>query len=329
MIVRLYKDIVETVVKGLLEFQREDAVTFELATGTPNHTGQQLLDLLMKVVNEEPAERDLIDQIVGVLRLPYTGNRFSTGTLDRLRQALMLPSELAAFTSSVNEHWQCAVCTHPLEHGEMVTVRREASGQIVVRCSNCAVPELVACADGKHHKSLGRALQQKLQRAGSGCLACEEEVRRASVAAERPGLVSTAAVTTSEATTVSNARGESWVTAVGYAASPASPAPTAPTVTSGATWAQEALAMPAPPPPVYRSISARLGDAAASLTGARSAAAQEPNIIERSRRYAELQAIEREILRQNELTNILAPADPVDDYLADDYDDILDDGGDE
>jgi hypothetical protein len=130
-------------------------------------------------MDAEPGEADLIDKIVQILGLPHLENRVSIGMLAKLRQALLLPSEIRALTDTMNAAWICGSCRAPIDQGELLTVRRESSnGQriLVIYCARCFDPTFVRCAGGQHQARLSTGFARTLRK----CLDAEcPECRRA------------------------------------------------------------------------------------------------------------------------------------------------------
>lgn len=183
MIVRVYREIIEQVLGVLKQYQNDDAVGFERVAGSqPTYatSGQELIDLLVKMLTEEPAEKDLIDKIVDTLGLPFVVNRMGSSTIRALRDAVLLPSEIDAFERSLEEHWQCGACHHTFDVGEVTALRRDSNGQAQVRCSNCVDLMYMACDSGKHQVGIPSSIRNKLLKLASDCEACRTEARRAS-----------------------------------------------------------------------------------------------------------------------------------------------------
>lgn len=201
MIVRLYKDIVQQIHNILKVYRENDGIRFESIVQDFEQPGalrsaDDLIELLGKLANEEPVETDLIDAIVGTLRLPYTTNRVSSSVLQNLREALMLPSELQAFIDALNGQWQCAVCSHTMTGGELGVLRRESGGPVSIRCLNCAAPEYVVCSNGKHQRHIPKAVIQRLARAQEGCEMCESEASNQAPATQSGSTWTTSALNT-------------------------------------------------------------------------------------------------------------------------------------
>lgn len=181
MVVRLYKDIVSQVLLVLMRYRDDDEQRFELAAqAQPTYaaTGQELIDLLTRLVTEEPAEQDLIDKIVIAVRLPFVSNRMSLTSIQLLRDAVLLPSEIDAFERSLDSHWQCGNCQHILECGEVATLRSDGDGTAQLRCAGCADLMYIACNSGRHQVTIPSSLRSKLLKLGSECRECQVEASR-------------------------------------------------------------------------------------------------------------------------------------------------------
>lgn len=107
-------------------------------------------ELLIKQLTEDYSvrgEKDLIDQIVQTLQLPYGRNALSGETMRRLRQALLLPSEMGGLLHRLRaREMSCGQCGNPLHDRESVTYVRTGEGEFVFTCHRCAPPLTVSCA---------------------------------------------------------------------------------------------------------------------------------------------------------------------------------------
>lgn len=114
-------------------------------------------------------DKDLIDTIVRTLQLPNCGNVLSGRTLERLRQAILLPDEMAGLIDRLaRQEWSCSACGHQFQDGEMGTIQRPVLQGNNMRtqlvCSNCALPTFVACSNGcKNSMEIGKKLFGRLR----------------------------------------------------------------------------------------------------------------------------------------------------------------------
>lgn len=113
-----------------------------------------LVDLVATQINQSSSqargdrrEGDLIDTIVNILGLNYSGSRVGGDTLRELRRAILLPEEIAKFTAKARAtELFCGMCGRQLDNMESVTVYRDG-GSAAVACINCLYPERIACSD--------------------------------------------------------------------------------------------------------------------------------------------------------------------------------------
>lgn len=89
------------------------------------------------------SNEDLIDTIINTLQLPYVSNRISGGNVDRLRRAILLPSERLQLKERLKEAF-CNNCNTLLSNNEAVVFMLGEYGPIL-RCLRCATPGIVPC----------------------------------------------------------------------------------------------------------------------------------------------------------------------------------------
>jgi hypothetical protein len=121
-------------------------------TDSPAHvelTDATIVGAMEQIMAPRHNQADLIDQLVRVLKFPFAQNLFNQSTLDSLRMALLLPSEMEAFAGKLGGKAFCVACGKQLVQGEMVTVTTgttnwgKASG-IALACQRCVHPTCVA-----------------------------------------------------------------------------------------------------------------------------------------------------------------------------------------
>lgn len=163
--VRLYEEHANQIVELLMALRDRLPQAFEVKThGQMPISGNELYDIIMEQLQQQsPPEKDLIEQIVKVLGLPFIENRLSMAAMKQLRNLLMLPSEIDAWVRMVHESWFCPGCGVEMHQGQMVTIEKGETGAKVF-CTNCVPPRSVVCNNGKHlmptTKRLMRAIQE-------------------------------------------------------------------------------------------------------------------------------------------------------------------------
>lgn len=94
----------------------------------------------------------LLDEVAKLVCTSFGRNAIDGRTLNRLRQVLLLPEELAELRADLHRHeLHCVHCRRPLQDGEMVTlcVTEGANHDVSIACTNCRVPEYVPCKCGE------------------------------------------------------------------------------------------------------------------------------------------------------------------------------------
>lgn len=108
-----------------------------------------LIDDLAKQLSSSEAsgssDRDLIDTIVRITGLPHARGLMSCSTMQRLRDALLLPDEIVELKKTFAAELHCESCSHKFVQGEMasIMVNGPNSGAIVV-CTRCRKPSSMA-----------------------------------------------------------------------------------------------------------------------------------------------------------------------------------------
>ena len=95
-----------------------------------------------QLIKKKTDDSDLLDTIVGILRLPYLGG-FTSSAVKLLRDAILIPSELSELRKATKSAARCS-CGHVFEDAEMATVNR-AEGMINLLCTACVRPSYVRC----------------------------------------------------------------------------------------------------------------------------------------------------------------------------------------
>lgn len=104
-------------------------------------------DLTEQVMSTETSNGDqpLLDSIVDLLQLPWTGNRIGAETLDTMRKAILRPSEVNNFAKVSREAFVCSACSHKFTSRELGCLVRGANNNLLMQCMNCASPAYAAC----------------------------------------------------------------------------------------------------------------------------------------------------------------------------------------
>lgn len=123
------------------------ALTFLDASDSPLDAGtmSDLIDTCVSLLvsTREGDDRDLIDTIVRLLGLPYSRNTLAGSTLQHLRQALLLPEELADLKRKLEVERFCASCGHKFVSAEMTTYIASGDARCFY-CTRCHRPTSVA-----------------------------------------------------------------------------------------------------------------------------------------------------------------------------------------
>ena len=145
----------KTGVAALLQQYRSDDPSKENAVanavnyylnGYPDETpsnDEVLSGVFGQLTKKKTDDSDLLDTIVGILRLPYLGG-FSSSAVKPLRDAILTPSELSELRKLAKSAAKCS-CGHAFESSEMVTVNVSGDGQVSLVCTACVRPSYVRC----------------------------------------------------------------------------------------------------------------------------------------------------------------------------------------
>lgn len=138
----------------------------------PGHTTMRwphtVSETLLKGLAEEDKPRgdaDLIDQMVRAIQLPHARNVLSGESMRRLRNAVLLPSELGGLSARLTaREMSCAQCGFPLHDRESVTMMRTGDGAQTIVCHRCAPPQVVPCASCEETASLSSKAMSAMSR---------------------------------------------------------------------------------------------------------------------------------------------------------------------
>ncbi len=109
--------------------------------------GHSCLDMVLLIGKQlkggEPRDRDLIDTIVKAVSLPYAKNSFAGSTIQYLREAILIPEEIAALKLSLQKEMSCTLCGHKFIRGEMSTAMINGNDKSFI-CTRCTKPSFLA-----------------------------------------------------------------------------------------------------------------------------------------------------------------------------------------
>lgn len=111
---------------------------------------EDMFTQLVTQIHEDGQDRDtdLIDLIVNTLQLPHAQNTLSGDRIARLKQAILLPSELASLGEKLRlRELSCGNCGGKIHDGEAVTLRYNGNrqGPSTLYCAACVGPDQIAC----------------------------------------------------------------------------------------------------------------------------------------------------------------------------------------
>lgn len=128
-----------------------------------------IIDMAQALNNDKyvgASDKDLIDQLVDILQLPYPRNTLSGKTLEYLSKAILLPEELGKLSARLKgQEMACGTCGRDLQSGEGVTIAADGKSRVLL-CSGCRIPDFFACKCGlglgelpdKWRKALGKGI---------------------------------------------------------------------------------------------------------------------------------------------------------------------------
>lgn len=203
MLLRFYKPYIERVLMGLVFMQEngftmkhflefagrgrgvlgvEDPTLYALHRAAGRHGAAPDLPTMIKLMGEQLTttekvdDGELIDLIVTTLQLPFSRNILAGPALHSLRQAILLPTELAGLRTRLQaQETSCGHCGQEVVNGELVTMVREGGGLNSVWCQRCAPAvnsgiAIVACQKCSSHVPLAGKVVKLLKIACQTCL---------------------------------------------------------------------------------------------------------------------------------------------------------------
>jgi hypothetical protein len=103
----------------------------------------EMIDALLSAPGTTSHHGSLIDQIVELLKEPYSRNVLSGKTLNALRRAILLPEEMAKVAEAFRKELACAACGKTFVNTEMAIF--EAGPPVAFFCTRCTIPSFAAC----------------------------------------------------------------------------------------------------------------------------------------------------------------------------------------
>ncbi len=132
------------------------------------HWPSDLIEGLIRGIQDDDSPRgdkNLLDQIVLCLQMPYSRNVLSGDALRRLRQALLLPSEQAGLNARLTaREMSCSQCGIPLHDRESVTIMRTGDNAQTLVCHRCSSPHHVPCASCENVANLSSKAMAAMSR---------------------------------------------------------------------------------------------------------------------------------------------------------------------
>lgn len=92
----------------------------------------------------------VIDTVMDILTTPYSRNVLTGENLRRLKDAILLPSDLSNVAEALRRELACVACGKPLVHGEGVTAVDGSQGKVFY-CWRCHFPDYAPCTVGGCH----------------------------------------------------------------------------------------------------------------------------------------------------------------------------------
>lgn len=121
-------------------------------------------------------ESDLVDQIVRALQLPWGRNVLSGQSMQRLRAAVLLPSEQAGLLARLRaKEMSCTTCGAPFHDHESVTMRVYSDGTQGIECHRCVPPVHIPCVSCGETVELSDKAMKAMSR--MQCKSCQEAKR--------------------------------------------------------------------------------------------------------------------------------------------------------
>jgi len=121
----------------LLKFLDDDSL------GNIDEVMKDVADVLNQ--QDQNYDRELIDQMIAILKSAYPSNVLAGKTMDKLMKAILLPEELTALRETVRKaEMHCVLCGRQVDNGELVTLVTRDGGAGLT-CLECKPPSIMKC----------------------------------------------------------------------------------------------------------------------------------------------------------------------------------------
>ena|SRR3989304_219036 len=141
------------------------------ATVRDVETIDDLINIMVKQLTFEQDSGDIIDALVETVRLPYARNVLSGKTIDELRKAILIPSEIVGLKDRlIKRELSCVSCGHEFTNAEIGVISKEDAG-VEIFCAKCAYPTHVACVVCKRTTKLSTEILDLFDK-GMKCNVC-------------------------------------------------------------------------------------------------------------------------------------------------------------
>ena len=137
--------------------EQVQVATYRMQLGKAESGLDDTIDEMMAMVSKQLKEAqdgsnegnysDLIDTLVTVLQLPYARNTLSGKTMQSLKKALLLPSELNGIKETLKKKERhCAGCGHKFVSSEVATITTGEQDEGLLMCIKCIIPTYIRCS---------------------------------------------------------------------------------------------------------------------------------------------------------------------------------------
>lgn len=100
-------------------------------------------------------DQDLIETLATYISNPYARNAIAGRNLRQLREAILLPDELARVANALRQELSCVSCGGEFVNGEGATAFTSEGGGMSFRCTKCYRPEVWRCVHGECRGRVG------------------------------------------------------------------------------------------------------------------------------------------------------------------------------
>lgn len=113
---------------------------------TPNFE-EAFAELVAALRGSETSSASALEAVVDILSSPHSRNILSGENLRRLKQAILMPSDLTKVSEAMKKELSCSFCGKPFVSNEMVTAQ-DSGGGMVFCCAHCYTPSYSPCMHG-------------------------------------------------------------------------------------------------------------------------------------------------------------------------------------